>query len=189
MQAMPWLPCGQLIGPLSAMAFDSSKGHAALRRGRVSVPGSEYFLTICTEGRRGGLAVKGIGDAILEEAGAMGLDGTWILRCAIAMPDHLHLVIRLGERLPLAKTVQRLKAKTAGRLHAAGLEWERGYFDRHLRPDDDLLALFLYVYLNPYRAGLCARSDLWRWYYCHPDDWTWFRGYLDAERPLPEWLM
>lgn len=171
------------------MAFDSSKGHAALRRGRVSVPGSEYFLTICTEGRRGGLAVKGIGDAILEEAGAMGLDGTWILRCAIAMPDHLHLVIRLGERLPLAKTVQRLKAKTAGRLHAAGLEWERGYFDRHLRPDDDLLALFLYVYLNPYRAGLCARSDLWRWYYCHPDDWTWFRGYLDAERPLPEWLM
>jgi REP element-mobilizing transposase RayT len=119
----------------------------------------------------------------------MERDGTWILRCAVVMPDHIHLVIGLGERLPLAKTVQRLKAKTASELRQADLQWERGFFDHQIRPNDDDLALFLYVFLNPYRAGLCGRGERWLWYFCHPDDWTWFQANLEADRPLPEWLL
>lgn len=170
------------------MAFDSKKGHAALRRGRISVSRSQYFLTICTAGRRRNLATESVGGFILDEARAMEREGTWVLRCAVVMPDHIHLLVELGERLPLARTVQRLKAKTASRLREADLRWERGFFDHQIRPDDDSLSLFLYIHLNPYRGSLCLRSDQWEWFFCRPEDWTWFQTYLDADRPLPEWL-
>jgi hypothetical protein len=73
-------------------------------------------------------------------------------------------------------------------LRSEGLRWQRGYFDHRLRPDEDRLPVFLYLYLNPYRAGLLATSDLWSGYYCRPDDWAWFAPLTDEGSPMPEWL-
>ena len=170
------------------MAHDPAHGHSALRRGRFSQSGAGYFLTIGTVGKDIGLTDSGIAGAILTEAKAMSADGTWSLRCAVVMPDHLHLLIELGSRLPLAKAVQRLKAKTSTTLRSGELQWARGFFDRKLRPDDELLSLFLYIYLNPYRAGLATLSQSWAQYYCGEEDWSWFRELLDQERPVPAWL-
>jgi REP element-mobilizing transposase RayT len=170
------------------MSRDPHKGHAALRRGRVSIPGAEYFLTVCTDARCVGLTASAIAESILAEAGAMAADTTWTLRCAVVMPDHVHLLVVLGSRLALGKVVARLKSKTAKALGAVDLKWEREFYDHHIRPNEERLALFLYVYLNPYRAKLCKRSEAWRWYYCGPEDWRWFKDCLLEERPAPEWL-
>ena len=118
----------------------------------------------------------------------MSADETWLLRCAVVMPDHLHLFIELGTRLPLAKAVQRLKAKTSASLRSAKLQWARGFFDRKLRPDDELLPLFLYIYLNPYRADLVTSDQSWAQYFCCEADWNWLKGHLDQGRPIPVWL-
>jgi putative transposase len=120
----------------------------------------------------------------------MERDSSWQVRCATVMPDHVHLLFVLGERLFLGKSLARLKAKTADALcrYAPGAKWERDFFDRHVRPDDDVLALFLYVFLNPYRAGLCRHGERWPWFYCRDEDWAWFQNYLEADRPHPEWL-
>jgi REP element-mobilizing transposase RayT len=171
------------------MTLCSAKGHAALRRGRLSQPGAEYFLTICAADGPNGLATPLVAGAILHEAKAMAVDGTWTLRCVVVMPDHLHLAMMLGPRLPLEKTVQRLKAKTAAALRSGGLEWERGFFDRKLRPDDKRLPVFRYIYLNPYRAALLPESEKWPYYYCLEDDWLWFQQSLDEDLPYPEWLV
>ena len=118
------------------MARDPVKGRAALRRGRVSIPGAEYFLTVCTDQRRADITGSHIASAILAEAKAMDLDGTWHLRCAVVMPDHVHLLVVLGERLSLGKAMARLKAKTSASMRLAdpALRWERDFFDRHVRP-------------------------------------------------------
>lgn len=171
------------------MTFDPTRGHAALRRGRCSQPSAEYFLTICTQAGRAGLVTQPVADAILHEARAMSADGTWILLCAVIMPDHLHLLINLGERLALGKAVQRMKAKTSVTLRARGLVWERNIFDRQIRPGDDRLAVFRYIYLNPYQAGLLSSSDRWPYYHCREGEWAWFRDMLDCDRPYPEWLI
>lgn len=170
---------------------DPTKGHAALRRGRVSIPGAEYFLTVCTGQGRVGLPSPGVAEAILSEARAMDADNTWKLRCAVVMPEHIHLLAILGERLSLGKSIARLKSKTnpALRLRDPALEWERDFFDRHVRPDEDRIALFLYIYLNPFRAGLCPGNQLWPWFWCSEVDWAWFKDHLEADRPVPEWLM
>ena len=172
------------------MPRELHKGHAALRRGRVSIPGAEYFLTVCTDKRRTGLTAHETATSILGELQAMDDDSTWHLRCTIVMPDHIHLLVILGQHLPLGKTIARLKSKTSALLRkfTAPLDWERDFFDHHVRPDDDRLGIFLYIFLNPYRAGLSTRSERWPWYYCCEEDWAWFKAYLDAERPAPEWL-
>jgi REP element-mobilizing transposase RayT len=153
------------------------------------VPNGEYFLTLCTDEHRHGLTNVGIASAVLREMQEMILDGSWQVRCATVMPDHVHALVVLGGRLSLGKTVARLKAKTSRGLADSACKWERDFFDRHVRPDEDRLALFLYIFLNPYRAGLSSRLETWPWYFCRPDDWEWFQNYLEQDRPLPEWLL
>ena len=170
---------------------DPTKGRVALRRGRVSIPHAEDFLTVCTDEKRTGLISPSAASTILAEMRAMTGDRTWQLRCAVVMPDHIHALVILGERLTLGQSIGRLKSKTKPVLHAIdpALEWERDFYDHHVRPDEERLAIFLYVFLNPYRAGLCARGDRWPWYFCRDEDWHWFSGLLDADCPYPEWLL
>ena len=169
-------------------ALDPTKGHAALRRGRFSAPGATYFLTLCTEARRAGLTATDVATSIHREIAAMQTDGAWIDRSHVIMPDHLHALIVLGDRLPLARAIQRFKAKTAGVLRSSGLTWERGFFDHKLRADEPADALFRYIYLNPYRASLIGLQERWPHYHCAAVDWEWFSGQLDRELPIPEWL-
>jgi REP element-mobilizing transposase RayT len=128
--------------------------------------------------------------SVLNEMLAMESDAIWQIRCATVMPDHAHLLFVLGERLSLGKSLARLKGKTAGALRSSSpsATWERDFFDRMIRQRDEILPVFLYVFLNPYRAGLSDRAERWPWFYCAPADWGWFQSYLDEDRPLPEWL-
>jgi putative transposase len=170
------------------MAFDPHHGHAALRRGRNSEPSSSYFLTVCTDNQKTGLIDADVSKVIWQEITLMETDGSWQLRCAVIMPDHVHLLIRLGGLLSLGQTIQRLKAKTSPALRGKDLKWEHDFFDRKLRSDEPLLPIFLYIYLNPYRAELCKTAEKWVDYRCCEDDWGWFRPLLDQDSPPPEWL-
>ena len=147
---------------------DPTKGHAALRRGRVSIPHADYFLTVCTDEKRPGLTSPAVATAILTELRAMDADGTWQLRCAVVMPDHLHALAILGERLTLGQSVGRLKSKTQASLRAvaansaASLVWERDFYDHHVRPDEDRLALFRYIFLSPIAPASVPRATAGR---------------------------
>jgi putative transposase len=170
-------------------SYPKPQGHA-LRRGRFSQPGATYFLTLCTENRVPGLTDPAIAERLLTETHTMTADATWTLRAATIMPDHVHLLVTLGDRLPIDKSVNRLKAKTSALLktHSPVLVWQRGFFDHKLRADEPLAAILHYIYLNPYRAQLCARTTQWPWFYCRAEEWTWFKDSLDADLSHPEWL-
>ena len=80
----------------------------------------------------------------------------WVL-----MSDHAHWLIQLGETEGLESLVSRLKGNSARKANAAlgrrGPVWQRGFFDRALRSDDDLQVVARYVIANPLRAGLVQR--------------------------------
>ena len=154
------------------MPRDPAQGHSGFRRGRCSSVGAEYFVTICTDHRAAGLTLPPRAEGVLAEIQEMAADGVWRMRCAVIMPDHLHLLVELGAGLSRGKAVARLKARNAAALRGAGLSWERGFFDRRLRAGDDVLDVFLDIFLNPYRAGLCRREEHWPWFAGHPDDWS-----------------
>jgi len=170
------------------MTFDPQRGHASLRRGRTSIPHAEYFLTVCLKDRRQGLTEKIPSEGVISELNKMEADGTWIIRCATIMPDHLHLIVILGTRLSLGQSVQRLKAKTTEVLRTLGMQWEHNFFERQLREKDERAPIFLYIFLNPYRKKLCSATIAWPGFVCRKEDWAWFRDQLNNSLPQPEWL-
>lgn len=121
----------------------------------------------------------------------MEADVSWKVRSATVMPDHFHVHVVLGHRLTIGQCVARLKAKTKAAIISAGAAqgWERDFFERRIRDTDDILGVFVYIMANPCRAGLCRHGETWPWYYCSPEDWEWFKDFLDADRPPPEWLL
>ncbi len=118
----------------------------------------------------------------------METDAIWLSRCAVVMPDHVHLLLQLADKLTLGKAVARLKSKSGAGLKAAGLRWQDGYYEHQMRPNEDRLPVFLYIYLNPYRANLLPAGKTWPWFVCGKADREWFIPMLDQGLPVPAWL-
>ena len=170
------------------MTLNPSKGYQSLRRGRISQEGREYFVTFCTRDRQSGLTSEKIAQGISREISSLETDATWVSRCAVIMPDHVHLLIRLGNKLTLGRAIARLKAKSVGFLKTANLRWQEGFHEHRLRPHEMRLPVFLYTYLNPYRAGLIPLDSQWPWFYCSKADSDRFLPMLSEELPEPAWL-
>lgn len=51
------------------------------------------------------------------------------------MPDHMHLLFRLGEKLTFSRVIGRFKAKTMRPVLECGLMWQQNVFEHRLRPD------------------------------------------------------
>ncbi len=75
----------------------------------------------------------------------------------VVMPDHFHWLIELHNG-DLPKLMQATKSRSARAINKArGLHetlWQKGYFDRALRREEDLKAMARYIVGNPLRAGI-----------------------------------
>jgi putative transposase len=168
------------------LMFDPGKGQEALRRGRQSLCGASYFLTVCTEHRHSGLEAGVLATALLNRA--RDACCRWSLRAAVVMPDHVHLLVVLHASCSLSEAIRLFKGRSASSLREHGMKWQHGCFDHQLRVNEDVLPVFLYIFLNPYRAGLIQAGQQWQGYYCSPDDWNWFEPLTNSSLPFPEWL-
>ncbi len=149
-------------------------GYASLRLFRESKPNADYFLTINLAKRGRGLEQAALTTTVIAQWEKLEAEQHWLVRTATVMPDHLHLLVRLGEITPIEKCVKLLKGRLSPDLRIARFEWQDGFYDHQLRPGDDVLAIFLYIYLNPYRAGLLPETEVWPGYRCRAEDWNWF---------------
>ncbi len=140
------------------LTYPAHQGHAALRKGRTQMSGHAYHVTICTKSRepifnefeKACVASRAfhnpnlIGDATLL---------TWVL-----MPDHAHLLLRLGDQDCLSIVVARLKSASARGVNQAsgrqGAVWGKSFHDHAIRGEEYLLATARYLVENPLRAGL-----------------------------------
>ena len=113
-------------------------------------------------------------------------DNSIILRAVTIMPDHVHLFFRLKERLTFSQVMGRFKAKTRAVMADRGLGWQENLFERRLRPDESVLPVLYYMFMN--RAGLLPPDEKWSGFRCGAEDWEWFQHQLDKECPYPEWL-
>jgi REP element-mobilizing transposase RayT len=83
------------------------------------------------------------------------------------MPDHVHLVFTPFELFNLAIIMNRIKGVSSHginrALNHAVIIWQREYFDRAIRSDENLRKKIEYVCRNPVRAGLAATIDDYKW--------------------------
>ena len=163
-------------------------GYSALSRGRYSAAGEQYFLTFNLENRQHGLNRVDILPAIGAECQRLERASAWHVRTGVVMPDHVHLLVRLADSASLGSVVRQLKGRLAPVLRPHGLRWQRSFYDHRIRHGEDVLPVFLYVFLNPHRAGLVQVGEKWSGYSCAADDWEWFEPLTSSGAPYPEWL-
>jgi len=87
-------------------------------------------------------------------------EGEGVILAATVMPDHVHVLFKLGSRLDVGRCVSRWK--TVGRRTSDYLGgWQRDFWERRVRDDESPEDYALYILLNPYRAGLAKRGEAW----------------------------
>jgi REP element-mobilizing transposase RayT len=83
------------------------------------------------------------------------------------MPDHLHLLMRLGEDShPLGTVLGAMKSFTTRQwwqLGHRGMLWQERFHERILREGDDPANMVLYTLENPVRAGLVREWTEYQW--------------------------
>ncbi|MCG8394976.1 MAG: transposase [Pseudomonadales bacterium] len=125
-----------------------------LRKGRTSIPGQIYLVTTTTRDRK---PVFRDFDAACHLCRVIRrMDGLRASRtlCFVVMPDHIHWLFELKDRLTLSKVVHLMKSNSA---RAIGRPiWQPGFHDRAIRREEDLLAVARYIVANPLRAGLTS---------------------------------
>jgi REP element-mobilizing transposase RayT len=109
--------------------------------------------------------------------------------CRTIMPNHVHVLLKLGMRLTLGQIVGKWKTSTRAVLKESGLAWQRDFFERRLRTEDELEPFGLYIFMNPYRKGLVQLNGAWQWWRMDSPALFYFPALSkEAGYPQPEWL-
>ena len=91
----------------------------------------------------------------------------------VAMPDHVHLVLRPRERSPgtwydlsrIMKGIKGVSARSTNRaLGTRGSLWQPESFDRIVRDQREFEEKLKYMLENPVRAGLVSQTEDYRFY-------------------------
>ena len=119
-----------------------------LRRGRVSLPGGRYFLTLCTHARQPVFAQEPEVRRVASALHAIHADGDIDLLAATVMPDHVHLLFILGQRLSLGQVMAKLKNLTRDG-GMVSWRWQEDGFEHHLRPHETTEDYGFYIFMQP----------------------------------------
>ena len=162
-----------------------SPGLHALRQWRTSIEGRRYFITCCTHNRLPLLTADTAASLVFDRLRRLETDCGFIeLHASVVMPDHLHVLFRLTGASELPVVMKRFRGNTAQSLNAAldriGPVWQRGYFDRLLRPDDSTEMILHYMWHNPEVPGCRFR--------CRSEIWSWFRQRVSSAAEYAPWL-
>jgi len=161
----------------------------ALRRGRVSIPGARYFITLVTADRQTGLTSEAIANSLLDTCRAQHRNGDYQLWMATVMSDHLHLLVTLGEPLELSQVIAKFKSSGPLRSQGPGLRWQQNFYDHRVRHESALEPFARYTFLNPYLAKLLNCRETWPWSVQNRHYQPEFRKLLkDGQYPQPEWI-
>ena len=126
-----------------------------------------WFLTFCVRDRRKVLARPDVWDAFRTAVKRLT---DWHIAAAVLMPDHIHLLAR-----PLQSRDQNIANLAAAlkRWTRQGFpgqwEWQPGSFDHLLREDENAQEKWMYVWMNPVRAGLVREADQWPFWFAESD--------------------
>lgn len=122
-----------------------------------------YFVTFCTRDRK--ILSPEARSFVLAEIVRHHKE-LYCLYMAVVMPDHVHLLLDPVDT-PMGEIVRRIKGASARSINAAinsaGSVWQREYFDRQIRKNEDVRAKGEYIAQNPVRAGIVALPAHYRW--------------------------
>lgn len=158
-----------------------------LRKGRLSLVGVAYFVTFSTDRRAQTLAAPRAISAAHKICERLVGDGDVSALTATVIPDHVHLLFRLGARLTLERVVA--KWRTSLWRAVPGLVWQGNFYEHRLRADEPTESYAWYIFMNPYRAKLTGVDEVWPgWWTDGQVAYEFLARARAGPRPQPEWL-
>jgi putative transposase len=82
------------------------------------------------------------------------------------MPDHVNVLLSLrSNNCSLPRLIGDLKKWVPRQAAQQGLAvaWQKGFFERVLRSDEDVVTTARYIVANPVRVGLVSRPRDYQW--------------------------
>ncbi|CAI8923755.1 Transposase IS200 like protein [compost metagenome] len=131
-----------------------------LRAGRYSQSGQIYLLTAVTRNREPLFTNWLTGRLLVRQFQQAQTDDQADSLAWVVMPDHFHWLVELKNgTLPALMLATKSRSARAINTHLGrtGCLWQKGFHDRAIRYEEDLLAVARYVIANPIRAGLVRR--------------------------------
>jgi putative transposase len=137
-----------------------------------------YFLTLkCAKGVRAFASATVVESCIDTLRSFAAISGFEVLAYCF-MPDHAHLLVEGNTLSNLIDFVHGFKQRTghAYRRPTGVSLWQKSYYDRILRRDEDVREVARYIVGNPVRARLAAEARD----YPHSGSFTWGAAIMEA---------
>ncbi|MCQ8879464.1 transposase [Pseudoalteromonas shioyasakiensis] len=140
-----------------------------LLKGRHSIKGHFYAITICCQNNRplfynfqtACIAAQAI--QRFQDSGAVNTI------CYSLMPDHLHWLLQLQDKT-LSEVMRQFKSMTTVKINkhtgAQNQVWQRNYYEHRIRNESDLIHQARYIVANPLRAGIVSRVEDYPFWNC-----------------------
>jgi putative transposase len=147
---------------------------------RPHIPGASVFFTVTLAQRQSRLLVEEV-DRLREAVAAVRLERPFVVEAWVVLPDHMHAVWTLPEgdaaysvrwRLIKARFSRGLPSGPLRRSHEIRHErgiWQRRFWERHIRDEQDFAAHIRYCWNNPVKHGLVERPEDWPYSSVHRD--------------------
>jgi len=144
-----------------------AKSHR-LRSGRCSITNHIYHVTSATIERRNIFDSYHTARCLVRAMKHETKQGRVDTFAFVVMPDHFHWLFRLQNEGTLSGVMNNVKSNSTRRINQflgrQGTVWQKGYYDRAIRTDEDLKSVARYIVMNPIRAGIvenCRDYSLW----------------------------
>ncbi len=152
---------------------EMTQPHKTLRRHHTA--GAVTFVTATTRQRRPIFHDPPHAACAMQALYELRETGMVKLVAFVVMPDHVHLLMRLAGGTTVSEVMHRYKWDAGRILRAARGNtrlWERRFYDRTVRSEDELRATVAYIDWNPVKAGLCEMPEEYRFSSAYPDNPT-----------------
>lgn len=171
------------------MAPSSRRQTHRLHLGRISASDACYFITFVTAARKPWLGNTDNLSSVLQVLSSWHeQNNSGDLLAATIMPDHVHVLCRLGSDRTVGQCVGQWKTESRRQIHYAE-NWQRDFWEHRLRRDETWEDYGLYMFLNPYRAGLLKGNAVWPGWLAPQSKKFRFPSALDERgAPPDEWL-
>jgi REP element-mobilizing transposase RayT len=131
-----------------------------LRIGRYTESNRIYLLTTNTHDRKPIFKDFTLGRAVVYQFRCAQNQGTAKSLTWVVMPDHFHWLVELqqGSLADLMQKTKSMSTKTVNQFTGRKVTlWQKGFHDRALRREEDLVKVARYVVANPLRSGLVEK--------------------------------
>ena len=126
-------------------------------------PARTFFVTTKTAVGKRLLQSERNAELMIDVLRSLVAEHAFELHDFVVMPNHLHLLLTVGEGMTIEKAMQFVKGRFSHRLNkefgCAGEVWQRGFSEDQVLGNASMKACQRYIAENPVKAGLARSED------------------------------